>query len=136
MRPLPCVALHTHRDPHRGSLLAVVRPVSLAPHLLGASLLLVGLGCLGSIEGGAGGGGEGRSPGGPAGPGGPGNPGGGGGGGTMPGNPGSPGGPGLPGVKPGGGTPADPNAAGPQPLRRLDRREFNNTVRDLLGDNT
>jgi hypothetical protein len=28
----------------------------------------------------------------------------------------------------------DPNAAGPRPLRRLDRREYNNTVRDLLGD--
>src|SRR5688572_32521191 len=30
----------------------------------------------------------------------------------------------------------DPTAAGPQPLRRLDRREFNNTIRDLLGDTT
>lgn len=29
--------------------------------------------------------------------------------------------------------PADPNAAGPMPLRRLNRREYNNTVRDLLG---
>lgn len=29
--------------------------------------------------------------------------------------------------------PADPQAAGPMPLRRLSRREFNNTVRDLLG---
>jgi hypothetical protein len=55
--------------------------------------------------------------------------------------------PGRPGEKPGenpmGGpgdqpnTPgagADPNAAGPMPLRRLTRREYNNTVRDLLGD--
>ena len=31
------------------------------------------------------------------------------------------------------GTPADPQAAGPMPLRRLNHREFNNTVRDLLG---
>jgi hypothetical protein len=28
----------------------------------------------------------------------------------------------------------DPTAAGPMPLRRLTRREYNNTVRDLLGD--
>jgi hypothetical protein len=33
-------------------------------------------------------------------------------------------------------TPGDPLAAGPAPLRRLTRREYNNTVRDLLGDNT
>ena len=32
------------------------------------------------------------------------------------------------------GAPADPNAAGPMPLRRLTSREYNNTVRDLLGD--
>src|SRR5690242_18145294 len=31
------------------------------------------------------------------------------------------------------GTPADPMAAGPMPLRRLTHREYNNTVRDLLG---
>jgi hypothetical protein len=30
----------------------------------------------------------------------------------------------------------DPNAAGPMPLRRLTIREYNDTVRDLLGDNT
>jgi Protein of unknown function (DUF1592)/Protein of unknown function (DUF1588)/Protein of unknown function (DUF1595)/Protein of unknown function (DUF1585)/Protein of unknown function (DUF1587) len=36
----------------------------------------------------------------------------------------------------GGGPAPDPTAAGPTPLRRLDRREYNNTVRDLLGDNT
>lgn len=30
----------------------------------------------------------------------------------------------------------DPNAAGPRPLYRLTRREYNNTVRDLLGDST
>jgi hypothetical protein len=29
--------------------------------------------------------------------------------------------------------PSDPNAAGPMPLRRLNRREYNNTVRALLG---
>ncbi|MEO8213720.1 MAG: DUF1592 domain-containing protein, partial [Myxococcales bacterium] len=33
-------------------------------------------------------------------------------------------------------TPVDPNAAGPMPIRRLTQREYNNTVRDLLGDNT
>jgi Protein of unknown function (DUF1592)/Protein of unknown function (DUF1588)/Protein of unknown function (DUF1595)/Protein of unknown function (DUF1585)/Protein of unknown function (DUF1587) len=32
------------------------------------------------------------------------------------------------------GLPADPNAAGPMPLRRLTRAEFNNTSRDLVGD--
>jgi hypothetical protein len=37
----------------------------------------------------------------------------------MPGNPGMP--------------PADPNAAGAMPLLRLNRREYNNTIRDLLG---
>jgi hypothetical protein len=44
---------------------------------------------------------------------------------------------------PGGGAgtidpskPADPNAAGPMPLRRLNQREYNNTVRDLLGVTT
>ena len=31
------------------------------------------------------------------------------------------------------GTPADPNAAGLMPMRRLTNREYNNTVRDLLG---
>jgi hypothetical protein len=31
-------------------------------------------------------------------------------------------------------TPGDPLAAGPAPLRRLTRREYNNTVHDLLGD--
>jgi hypothetical protein len=34
----------------------------------------------------------------------------------------------------GGGTPLDPNAAGPMPLRRLSHIEYNNTVADLLGD--
>jgi hypothetical protein len=32
--------------------------------------------------------------------------------------------------------PGDPNAAGPMPLRRLSNLEYNNTVRDLLGDKT
>ncbi|HVY30221.1 MAG TPA: DUF1592 domain-containing protein [Polyangiaceae bacterium] len=60
-----------------------------------------------------------------------------------PGNPGAPGGAGSAAVGGGGpvvgvpggdpGTPADPNAAGPMPLRRLTHREYNNTVRDLLG---
>lgn len=31
---------------------------------------------------------------------------------------------------------SDPNAVGPRPLSRLTRREYNNTVRDLLGDTT
>jgi Protein of unknown function (DUF1592)/Protein of unknown function (DUF1588)/Protein of unknown function (DUF1595)/Protein of unknown function (DUF1587)/Protein of unknown function (DUF1585) len=34
------------------------------------------------------------------------------------------------------GIPADPQAAGPMPLRRLTHREYNNTVRDLLGVTT
>jgi hypothetical protein len=78
-----------------------------------------------------------------------------GGGGAKPGdpgymppgsNPGQPGGAGsgsvgMPGPVvgvPGGdqSTPADPNAAGPMPLRRLTHREYNNTVRDLLGVTT
>jgi hypothetical protein len=41
---------------------------------------------------------------------------------------------GIPGGDP--GTPADPLAAGPMPLRRLTHREYNNTVRDLLGVST
>jgi Protein of unknown function (DUF1592)/Protein of unknown function (DUF1588)/Protein of unknown function (DUF1595)/Protein of unknown function (DUF1585)/Protein of unknown function (DUF1587) len=45
-------------------------------------------------------------------------------GGLPPGSVGSPG--------PG----ADANAVGPRPLSRLSRREYNNTVRDLLGDTT
>jgi hypothetical protein len=36
----------------------------------------------------------------------------------------------------GSGAPADPNAAGLMPMRRLTNREYNNTVRDLLGDVT
>jgi hypothetical protein len=32
------------------------------------------------------------------------------------------------------GTQSDPNAAGPMPMLRLTNREYNNTVRDLLGD--
>ena len=54
-------------------------------------------------------------------------------GGTPPGNnppPGGGGGIGGPGVV------ADPNAAGVMPLQRLTNREYNNTVRDLLGDAT
>lgn len=45
---------------------------------------------------------------------------------------------GIPDTPAGGGSgpgisPTDPNAVGPMPLRRLNRREYNNTVRDLLG---
>jgi len=32
--------------------------------------------------------------------------------------------------------PSDPNAAGPVPLARLNRREYNSTVHDLVGDDT
>jgi hypothetical protein len=35
-----------------------------------------------------------------------------------------------------GSQPIDPNAAGPMPMLRLTNREYNNTVRDLLGDTT
>jgi hypothetical protein len=80
--------------------------------------LALGIGCTGSIEG-AGEPGSGNPGNGNAGNGNPGNgnPGNGGGGSSVvPGNPG------------------DPNAAGPMPLRRMTRVEFNNTVRDLLGD--
>jgi hypothetical protein len=53
------------------------------------------------------------------------------------------GGPGSAGTGGGGGStgaagtssgPVDPNAAGLMPMRRLTNREYNNTVRDLLGD--
>ncbi len=93
------------------------------------------LGCVGGIETEASGPGGGPSSAGPAagpaaGPGGP------GGGGKVPGAGGS--GAATPG--PGGVTnpaaPGDPNAAGMLPLRRLTRREYNATVRDLLGDTT
>jgi hypothetical protein len=45
---------------------------------------------------------------------------------------------GIPDSPAGGGSgpvfmPGDPNAVGPMPLRRLNRREYNNTVRDLFG---
>jgi len=52
--------------------------------------------------------------------------------GMMPAGPGDPG---IVGVTD-PGTPADPQAAGPMPLRRLTHREYNNTVRDLLGVTT
>jgi hypothetical protein len=39
---------------------------------------------------------------------------------------------GMPGTNP--PTPGDPLAAGTMPLRRLTRREYNNTLRDLVGD--
>jgi hypothetical protein len=65
------------------------------------------------------------------------------GGSTRPGNMGT-GGTSMPGAGgPGGATPGIPAACqnrpikpGPAPLRRLTRFEYNNTVRDLLGDNT
>jgi hypothetical protein len=45
-------------------------------------------------------------------------------------------GPGAGGSASGVGPGNDPNAVGPRPLQRLTRREYNNTVRDLLGDVT
>jgi hypothetical protein len=58
---------------------------------------------------------------------------------TGVGNPSTPGGGASSGTKPGTvdpSNPPDPNAAGPMPLRRLTQREYNNTVRDLLGVTT
>jgi hypothetical protein len=101
--------------------------LSLAALLLGAAV-----GCQGIVEG-MGGTGSGSQPGGNGQPPGmtgtPGtNPGGTGGTPTVPG-----GAPGTPaGMNP--STPADQTAAGPMPLNRLNQREYNNTVRDLLGD--
>ena len=64
------------------------------------------------------------------------------GGGGATGSPGQPNAPGG-GASPGGGSlgggptqSGDPNAVGLRPLMRLSRREYNNTVRDLLGDTT
>jgi hypothetical protein len=96
------------------------------------AVLGAGAGCQGSIGDAAGSGP--RAPG-ATGPGGQQQPGASGPGGSGPGasNPG-PGGITPPGATPGGGAPADPTAAGPMPLLRLSRREYNNTVRDLLGD--
>lgn len=92
--------------------------------LLGASL--GSLGCVGSIGDGMGGSsGKGPSEPGAINPQDP--------SGRMPGIPGNPSAPEAP-INP--SAPVDPNGAGPQPLRRLDRREYNNTVRDLLGDTT
>lgn len=102
------------------------------PLLLRATLsfpLLLGPACVGSIENV---GGNGR-PGAPA-SGQPSQPG-------LPNDPtsppsmvGNPTMPGKPGDLPGATDPVDPNAVGPMPLRRLSRREYNNTVRDLLGE--
>jgi hypothetical protein len=102
------------------------RSVSLAALSLG----LLSLGCVGAIDPGEGIGGPG-----PKGPGTGmndprGNTGSTGGGQVTPPGGGS-------GGTTGGGNPmggGDPTAAGPTPLRRLDHREYNNTVRDLLGD--
>src|SRR3954462_14177989 len=87
-------------------------------------VLLAAPGCQGTI------GDAGSGPAGPGGtPGNPSNPG-------QPSKPGTPSGPGATPTGPGGAPSAagDPNAAGPMPLRRLTRKEFNNTLRDLLGD--
>lgn len=94
-----------------------------------AVVLALGLGaCTGNLTGG---GSDGSGPGGP-GQGGPGlGPGNGTAGAGMNGAAGSGTVVGVTGPDP--GTPPDPLAAGPMPLRRLNHREFNNTVRDLLG---
>jgi len=84
-----------------------------------AAALLLAVGCTGSIN----------EPGDPNSPN-PGSTGNGNGNGNPTGKPST----GGTGVVP--GNPGDPNAAGPMPLRRMTRAEFNNTVRDLLGDTT
>jgi hypothetical protein len=88
---------------------------------LAAAAALVGLSCTGEISS--------RGPGGPASPppGGPSAP------GERPGNPGGagPGNSGGGGVQPGGQTPGE---LGRAVFRRLSRLEYNNTIRDLLGD--
>jgi hypothetical protein len=106
----------------------------LGPFTLTAMLLGSAIGCSGSI-------GEalapGTAPGDPSQPARPATPGQPGPGGqpSMPGQPGAPTTPVPPGGAP-GVAPGDPNAVGQIALRRLDRREYNNTVRDLLGDTT
>jgi hypothetical protein len=56
---------------------------------------------------------------------------------NPPGNPGVPGGGGSTGGNPAGPPPAaEPGDPGPQVFRRLTRLEYNNTVRDLLGDSS
>ena len=95
-----------------------------------ATLVLGAAGCMGGIggQGGPGSGsGGGENPGQPVQPGQP-NP----GNNSMVG--GAPTMPGKPGDSPSNARPADPSTAGPMPLRRLTRREYNNTVKDLLGD--
>jgi hypothetical protein len=105
---------------------------------LAVLLLSATLGCQGNIgdaNGESGGGGPGPKPGPGPGPGPGTDPGTMGGGDTGAGNRGG-GGTGMGGSSGGGvtPTPSDPTAAGPMPLRRLTRREYNNTLRDLLGD--
>jgi hypothetical protein len=91
------------------------------------SLGFLSLGCVGSIDPNAGiGGPDPKGSGQEPGPGNTGSTGGGQTGGGMNGTGGTTGG-GMMGS-------GDPTAAGPIPLRRLDHREYNNTVRDLLGD--
>ena len=102
---------------------------------LGTFMLGAAVGCSGAIT--APGGPSASQPGGNGsdpGAGGATNPGGGAGGGSNPGGSGV--------IPPGGGgggssaTPGDPNTAGTMPLLRLTRREYNNTIRDLLNDNS
>ncbi len=113
------------------------------PVLLSIALLLAAPACTGSIgdslPGGSSGPGAPASgqpgPGGQPAPGAPGAPS--TGSPAQPGNPSmtaAPTMPGKPGDDPIATKPADPNTAGPLPLRRLTKREYNNTVRDLLGD--
>jgi hypothetical protein len=95
-----------------------------------------GVACTGMVDGGGRtGNGPPASPGnnGSPGNGNPGNPGNGNPGNPGNGNPGNNGNPSQPTKPVDPGTPADPNAAGPMAMRRLTHREYNNTVRDLLG---
>jgi hypothetical protein len=110
----------------------MARQRSLSLSLVLSGLFGAQLACVGTIGDGQAGGrpggsrpGDPSNPSDPANPANPFNP-------TNPTNPSNPTNPTNP-TPPGPGA-GDPNAAGPRPLRRLDRREYNNTVRDLLGD--
>jgi hypothetical protein len=86
------------------------------------SLGCAGLGCVGSVSNPRGS--RGDDPSNPSDP-------------SHPGGKGEPGGPTGPGVgTPAPATPPGPGVPGPAVFRRLTRAEYNNTVRDLLGDTT
>lgn len=112
-----------------------------ATRTLGATALLVAFaGCTGEIEGGSRGGPNGSGAPGVLGPALAGS-GAGPSAGGLPGAPGSAGAGGLDPAAPGGGSPAGSlqcttPAVGPSPLRRLTHAEYDNSVRDLLGDSS